>query len=334
MGAFRHNLVMLLIIARDSILSPYYRVISSQTYNLRNDNMLKYKKLTLRVSEVAKSLVSDFLLGLDDVTGAAEDIIEGGEGVEVSAYFPRETDLSPTIESLRNYLSFLEKDLSGFHAGNIKIEEIDLSSWVLWKQELKTVRASRRVVVRPPWEEYSPKEGEVAIEINPSMAFGTGHHETTRLCIQALDEILESVDVKNVLDLGCGSGILSIAAVKLGVNEVTGLDIDPVAVEEARKNSEKNLVCHKIRLLCGYIEILKGKFDIIVANISVETILLIKNELRIRLNGDGKLLVSGIPTSRRDEAVSGLEKGGFMFERELRDGDWVAILFNIDKNSI
>lgn len=319
-------------LSRDSIFLPC-RVKSSQIQDQRNDNMLKYKKLTLRVSEEAKSLVSDFLLGLEDATSVAEDIIEG-EGFEVSAYFPKKTDLSPVIENLRNYLSFLEKDLPGFRWGNIKIEDIDLSSWVLWKQELKTVRAGRRVVVRPPWEKYSSKDGEVAIEINPSMAFGTGHHETTRLCIQAMEEILENANVKNVLDVGCGSGILSIAAIKLGANDVTGLDIDPVAVEEAKKNSENNSVSHKIKLFCGNIEVLKGKFDLIVANISVESILLMKNELRLRLNGSGKLLVSGIPISRRDEAVSGLEKGGFIFERELRDGDWVAIVFSVDKNSI
>jgi ribosomal protein L11 methyltransferase len=294
--------------------------------------MLRFKKLTLRVSEEAKSLVSDFLLGLDDSIGAAEDIIEG-EGFEVSAYFPKEMDLNPMVESLKSYLGFLEKNLSGFHPGTITIEEIDYSSWQVWKQELKTVRASRRVVIRPPWEEYLPKEGEVVIEINPSMAFGTGHHETTRLCIQAIEEMVESINVKNVLDVGCGSGILSISAVKLGVGSAVGLDMDPVAVEEAKKNAEKNSVSHRIKLLCGYIESVREKFDLIVANISVEAILLMKKELKSRLGYKGKLLVSGIPDRRRDEAVSGLEKVGFIFERELRDGEWIAIAFNIDKNS-
>lgn len=293
--------------------------------------MLKYRKLTLRVSEEAKSLVSDFLLGLEDATGTAEDIIEDG-GFEVSAYFPHKIDLSPTIKSLRSYINFLEKILPGFRVWNIKIEEIDISSWILWKRELKTVRASRRVTVRPPWEEYLPKEGEVVIEINPSMAFGTGHHETTRLCIQAMEEIFEDANIKNVLDVGCGSGILSIVAVKLGVDEAVGLDIDPVAVMEAKKNSERNSVSDKIKLICGYIEAVKGRFDLIVANISVETIILMRDELRLRLNGN--LLISGVPISRMDEAVSGLEKGGFLFKREFREGDWVAIVFSVDKNSV
>jgi ribosomal protein L11 methyltransferase len=236
-------------------------------------------------------------------------------------------DLNPVMGNLRNYLKFLKGNLPGIRIGAVKVEEIDRSSWVLWKNELKTVRASRRVVIRPPWEEYQPKGDEIVIEINPSMAFGTGHHETTRLCIQAMEEVFENVKVRNVLDIGCGSGILAISAVKLGADEAVGLDIDPVAVQEAKNNSERNSVSHKIKLFCGYLEGVKGKFDFIVANISVEAILFMKNELKLKLKEEGKLLVSGIPYARGNEVVSGLKGAGFILERELRDGEWVAFLF-------
>ncbi len=293
--------------------------------------MFAIRKLSLRASAEAKSLISDFLLGLDAM-GVAEDIIEG-EGFEVSAYFSKETDLNPVIGSLKNYLSFLKENLSVFSHGGITVEEIDRSSWEVWRNQLKTVRAGKRVVIRPPWEEYIPKDGEVVIEINPSMAFGTGHHETTRLCIQALEEILESTHVKNVLDVGCGSGILAISAVKLGVNDATGLDIDPVAVREAKSNFERNSVSAKIKLLCGYIHSVKGRFDLILANITVEAILLMKKELRSRLDDNGLLLASGMPTSRRNELVSGLEKEGFIIKTELQEGGWAAVLLGIDNNS-
>lgn len=286
--------------------------------------MFKFRKLTLRVSEEAKSLVSDFLLGLDAM-GVAEDVVEG-EGFDVSAYFPKEMDLNPVIVNLRNYINFLKSTLPGIRVGAIKIEEIDRSSWEVWKNELKTVRASGRVVIRPPWEEYQPKGNEIVIEINPSMAFGTGHHETTRLCIQFMEDVFENVKVRNVLDVGCGSGILAISAVKFGVDEAVGLDIDPIAVQEAKSNSERNSVSHKIKLFCGYLGGVKGKFDFIVANISVEAILLMKKELKSRLEDKGKLLVSGIPYTRRDEAASGLEGAGFVLERGLRDGEWIALL--------
>lgn len=286
--------------------------------------MFKFRKLTLRVSEEAKSLVSDFLLGLDAM-GVAEDVVEG-EGFDVSAYFPKEMDLNPVIVNLRNYINFLKSTLPGIRVGAIKIEEIDRSSWEVWKNELKTVRASGRVVIRPPWEEYQPKGNEIVIEINPSMAFGTGHHETTRLCIQFMEDVFENVKVRNVLDVGCGSGILAISAVKFGVDEAVGLDIDTIAVQEAKSNSERNSVSHKIKLFCGYLGGVKGKFDFIVANISVEAILLMKKELKSRLEDKGKLLVSGIPYTRRDEAASGLEGAGFVLERGLRDGEWIALL--------
>ncbi|MCI0454718.1 MAG: 50S ribosomal protein L11 methyltransferase [Candidatus Dadabacteria bacterium] len=293
--------------------------------------MFAIRKLSLRASDEAKSLISDFLLGLDAM-GVAEDIIEG-EGFEVSAYFSKETDLNPVIGSLKNYLSFLRENLSVFSHGGITVEEIDRSSWEVWRNQLKTVRAGKRVVIRPPWEEYIPKDGEVVIEINPSMAFGTGHHETTRLCIQTLEEILASTHVKNVLDVGSGSGILAISASKLGVKDVTGLDIDPVAVREAKSNLERNSVSEKIKLLCGYIHSVRGRFDLILANITVEAILLMKKELRSRLDDNGLLLASGIPTPRRDELVSGLEKEGFIIKTELQEGGWVAVLLGIDNNS-
>jgi len=295
--------------------------------------MFKFRRLTLEVSEGAKSLISDFLLGLDSM-GVAEDILEDRGVIEVSAYFPMETDLKPVIEGLKNYTSFLEKNLSGISIGGITVEEIDRSSWEVWKQVLKTVRAGRRVVIRPPWEEYISKDDEIVIEINPSMAFGTGHHETTRLCIQAIEEILQSVEVEKVLDVGCGSGILSISAVKLGAGEAIGLDTDPMAIKEAKRNLEENSISDKVRLFCGCIDSVKGEFDLIVVNISAEVVFLIRKELRSRLKKGGKLIASGISFARRDEVVSGLENVGFILEKEMRDGEWVAFVFGVDKNAI
>ncbi len=293
--------------------------------------MFRFWKLTFEVSEEAKSFVSDFLLGLDSI-GVAEDILEDKGIIEVSAYFPKEMDLNPVIESLRNYTSLLEKNLPGIRVENTTVQEIDRSSWEVWKQELKTVRAGRRVVIRPPWEEHIPEDDEIVIEINPSMAFGTGHHETTRLCIQAIEEIIRNGRVKDVLDVGCGSGILAISALRLGADEAIGLDSDPIAINEARKNLERNSVSNKLRLFCGYVESVKGKFDLIVVNISAEVVFLIRKELKSRLRKGGKLIASGIPHSRRDEVIRGLENVGFILDRELRDGEWIAILFNVDKN--
>lgn len=295
--------------------------------------MFKFRRLALEVSEGARSLVSDFLLGLDSM-GVAEDILEDKGVIEISAYFPRETDLRPVMEGLKSYTGFLEENLSGISIGNIRVEEIDRSSWEVWRQVLKTVRASERVVIRPPWEEYVSKDDEIVIEINPSMAFGTGHHETTRLCIRAIEEILQNTRVERVLDVGCGSGILAISAVKLGAGEAIGLDTDPVAVKEAKRNAVENSVSDRVRLFCGYIDSVKGEFDLIVVNISAEVVFLIRGELRSRLKKGGRLIVSGVSNARRNEVVSGLEGVGFILEKETMDGEWMAFIFGVDKNAI
>lgn len=296
--------------------------------------MLKFRKLTLIVSDEAKSLVSDFLLGLDAM-GVSEDVIEEKEGKEtlVSAYFPKNAAITPVIKKLKNYVGFLKETLPGMYSGELEIEEIDRSSWEAWRQYLKTVRASRRIVITPPWEEYIPKEDEIVIEINPSMAFGTGHHETTRLCIRAIEERIEQVPVKSVLDVGCGSGILAIAAAKLGAAEAVGVDTDPIAIKEAYENSEKNSVSNA-KYVCGYLQDIEGEFDLVVINISAEVVIVIREELKSRLKKGGKLIASGISYLRRDEVLPALEKSGFILDKEMKDGDWVAFIFGVDKDTV
>jgi ribosomal protein L11 methyltransferase len=209
----------------------------------------------------------------------------------------------------------------------VTVQYIDRSGWELWKSVLKKIRVGKTVIIRPPWEEHVPEGNEVVIEINPSLAFGTGHHETTRLCIEAIEEISRTRDVKSMLDVGCGSGILSISALKLGVRGITGFDTDPIAIKESRKNAEKNGVLDKINFFCGYIQSAKGQYDLIVANVYVESILLMKEELRAKLSPGGRLIVSGIQYKRRDEAVRGLKEAGFILNNELGEADWVALEF-------
>jgi ribosomal protein L11 methyltransferase len=291
------------------------------------------RKLTFKISDNAKSLVSDFLLGFDSM-GVAEDIVEDRGMVEVSAYFPVEADLNMVKESLKNYCSFLGKHLPAFSLGDIDEEEIDHSSWEGWRQFLKTVRVSERVAVRPPWEEYLPHGDEIVIEINPSMAFGTGHHETTRLCIRAMEEMMHDKKVGSVLDVGCGSGILAISAVKLGADWALGLDDDPIAVKEAKENLRRNSVSDRVGLFCGQIENVNGKFDLIVMNISAEAVLHYGGSIRSRLNSKGMLIASGITNARSDEVVSTLVGMRFNLYSKMADGEWVALVFGVDKSAV
>jgi len=298
------------------------------TVNLRSEGIFKLSQLKLEISEQGNSLVSDFLLGLGSL-GVAEDIKQDNM-FEISAYFPMESDIAQVMSSLKEYLGFLKESIPDIKIGQITVEHIDQSSWQLWRSVLKKIRAGKKVIIRPPWEEHQPKGEEIVIEINPSLAFGTGHHETTRLCIEAIENIANTKNIHKILDVGCGSGILSIASVMLGVVDVTGFDTDPIAIRESRKNALKNEVLDKIKFFCGYLQSAKGQYDLIVANVFIEPILSMREELRSRLLPDGILIISGIPHTRRDEAVRGLNTAGFNLHNELREGDWVALEFKLN----
>ncbi len=293
--------------------------------NLRSEGFLKLSQLKLEVSEQGISLISDFLLGLGSL-GVAEDIKENSM-YEVSAYFPMEADIAQVIGELKQYLEIVKDSFPDLVIGAITAEHIDQTSWQAWKSVLKKIRVGKNIIIRPPWEDHMALDDDIVIEINPSLAFGTGHHETTRLCIETIENIVSTQDIRNILDVGCGSGILSIAASKLGVQDVTGFDTDPIAISESRKNAKKNEVLDRIKFFCGYLQSVKGQYDLIIANVYIEPILFMKEDLKERLADKGVLIISGIPHTRRDEAVRGLKPAGLELQHELREGDWVALQF-------
>ena len=272
-------------------------------------------------------MLSDYLLGLGS-EGVAEDIREDGM-YELSGYFPMDDNLGGVMKSLKEYCLFLKDNMKGIEIGEIKTRQIHSSSWMVWREYLKMVRAGSRIVIIPPWEEYEPREnesgeGEIVLEINPSLAFGTGHHESTRLALAGIEEIIGRGGVGSMLDVGCGSGILSICASKLGVPDITGFDMDPVAVKESLKNAAKNSVGGEIKYFTGLIDGVSGSFDLIAANVYVEPILSMKEAFMERLAPEGSLVVSGIPLSRGAEAVDGLSGAGFKMHKERTEGDWVS----------
>jgi len=287
--------------------------------------MKKLSQLRIEVSEPAANLLSDYLLGFGSL-GVAVDI-QPDDKFEISAYFPMDADLAQIIKNIKEYSSFIQENVQDCKVGEITAQHIDRSSWEAWRRVLKKVRAGNRIIIKPPWEDHIPVDNEIVIEINPSLAFGTGHHETTRLCIEAMEDILKTNDVTNILDVGCGSGILSIAAAKLGANNITGFDTDPIAVKESIKNAHVNGTSDGISFFCGYIQSVKGVFDLIVANVYMEPIYLMREEFKARLAENGVLVISGIPRNRRDEAVNGITKAGFELYKERGGGDWFCFEF-------
>lgn len=170
---------------------------------------------------------------------------------------------------------------------------------------------------------------DVSIEIVPGSSFG-GDHQTTRLCIRGIEEIFKTRKIKTVLDLGCGSGILGISCAMLGAEGVLAIDIDPVAVEEARKNAEENGLGSRVRVLFGSLDDVREKFDLVLANIVTDELIRMSGKIKSAVDEDGILLVSGISELKKEHAVSGFREIGFSLNREFIDGGWVAIWFNLE----
>lgn len=289
---------------------------------LRGIGLSRLIQLTFKASGQIKELLSDYLLELGS-EGVAEDISEEGL-YDFSAYFPMDEDLGEVINRLKDYFSMLKSNYDSIEISEIKARQIHSSSWMVWRELLNMVRAGRRIVIVPPWVDHEPSGDEIVIEINPSLAFGTGHHESTRLCLAGIEELIDGGGVQSMLDVGCGSGVLSICAAKMGVPHITGFDMDPVAVKESFKNAEKNTVHGKINLFTGLIDDSEGIFDLIVANVYVEPIISMKESFSERLATAGSLVVSGIPVSRGQEALDGLSEAGFKVYKERTEGQWVS----------
>lgn len=260
------------------------------------------------------------------------DYIEPQEGEQdkessVSAYFSEaEAELEKKIQGIKDKVQQLPEFGLDIGSGKIEIKEIDQIDWeTSWKQYFKPVHITDRIVVKPQWEEYLPQEDELIIHIDPGMAFGTGTHETTSMCIKAIEKNLEPG--YSILDIGTGSGILSIAAVLLGAKEATGVDLDPVAVEVANENIEINGLSDKINILHGdLLTLIEGQFDIVVANIIADAILiLLDSDVKSFVKDKGLFICSGIIQEKEDLVVEKLKGKGFEIKEINRDGEWVCI---------
>lgn len=194
-----------------------------------------------------------------------------------------------------------------------------------WKEYFKPARISDSIVVKPTWETYHNAEGYKVIEIDPGMAFGTGTHETTSLCVKMLDKYQKESD--KVLDVGCGSGILSIAAALLGAEDVLGVDIDPIAVEVAKENLELNRVDHVARAQYG--DLTKGvdyKANVVVANLMADLVMMLANDVAKHMEPNGYFISSGILVEKEAVVANHLKEQGFEIIEIKEDGLWCAIV--------
>lgn len=248
-----------------------------------------------------------------------------GKVAVVKAYFAEEDNIEEILGDVNEKLVELKE--MGIDLGEAKVEHEKMyeEDWAnTWKQYYKPSKVGEKIVVKPIWEEYEEKEGELVVNLDPGMAFGTGTHETTRMCIQALEKYVK--EESTVFDVGCGSGILAIAAAKLGAKLAVGVDLDPVAVESSIENVGYNNL-NNIEILHGnLVEVIDGKADIVVANILAEIICILTDDVKRVMKDGGVFITSGIIHDRVDMVCEKLEATGFEVIEKNRDGEWNCIV--------
>ncbi len=248
-----------------------------------------------------------------------------GEDAKVKGYFS-ELDFSEVVlNELKSRLA--ELDSFGLDKGKAEISlgEVHEEDWATaWKQYYKPVKVGEKIVIKPTWESYEASEEDVIIELDPGMAFGTGTHETTVMCIKLIEKYIKPDNV--VFDVGCGSGILGIAAAKLDAEKVICVDIEEVSCKVSRENIQMNNVENKVEVRCGnLLDVVKEKADMIIANIIADVIIGFSEDVDKFLLEGGIFISSGIIKDRRDEVIEKLVKEGFSIYELLEMGEWCAI---------
>lgn len=247
----------------------------------------------------------------------------------VAAFFPCDKNEQKILEDIKKRVQSVRDMELGLPLGSLEIitQTVNEQDWEnAWKAYFKPVRISDFVVIKPTWEEYIQGKDEIVIEIDPGMAFGTGNHETTRMCVRFLEEYMESG--MQVVDAGCGSGILSIAAAKLDAAKVYAVDLDPVAVEVTARNAALN-GCETV-IEVKQSDLLKEvpaetKADIVVANIIADVVIDLNRVAKNYMKINGMYICSGIIDSRLDDVVASLREEGYKVIQILEDGEWRAI---------
>ena len=269
---------------------------------------------------------SDIETGLKTVYGDLidESILNSDKSIAAcSIYVPED-------KNINEYISFIQSQLTenGIEA-KIEILGTDEEEWsTAWKKYYKPTHIGEKIVIVPTWEEYTPENGEIVIDMDPGMAFGTGTHETTRLCAEFLEENLQKGDY--LLDVGSGSGILAICGSKLGAEKCAACDIDPIAVRTEKENAERNncpnIDCYVSDLLSDVKLMDNRLFDVVTANIVADIIIRLAPDVGALIKPNGLLIASGIIDEREADVDAALKKYGFEKISAKHEKGWCAIL--------
>ncbi len=257
-----------------------------------------------------------------------EDVLAHmSEDVLVKAYFKDDMSAQETLLLVGEKLADIKRIDMGFDMGSLELanNSVHEQDWAEnWKKYYKPFRAGEKLVIKPSWEPYEEKEGDLVLELDPGMAFGTGTHETTFMCMEQLEKYV-TAGCKTI-DVGCGSGILGLAAAKLGARDVLAIDLDELAVKVAKENTEKNRLTDKVRVVHGdLLEKAEEMADVIVANIIADVICFLCGPAKKHLLPGGTFICSGIIREREEDVQNALAAAGYTVCNRLAKGEWVCL---------
>lgn len=308
--------------------------------------MDKWQEISIKVKHEAVEAVAEMLREIGAPNGVAIDdpvLIntlrnsgtwelcdipqqENTEVVTVTAYFPEDTRLQDRLQQVEQELEKIAQRIGDFQFGPTLFRTISEHDWANeWKQYFHTTKIGQRLVIKPTWEKYEKQKDELIIAIDPGMAFGTGTHHTTAMCMQTLEEIVRPEST--VFDIGTGSGILAMAATLLGAKEVKAVDIDLTAVKVAKENIALNHLEDKIAVAQGDLLVgTDGQADIIIANIIADIIIMVMPDIPSKLKSQGLFLTSGIIAERKDDVLAAAKEHGLVLKECKERGGWVALV--------
>ena len=293
---------------------------------------MKWVKISMETSRESGDAFSNLFIEMGSGGVQIEDDSPGSDSAVISAYFPPDDMIGERVSNMTRLLQDMREMGMDVGAGRISVECLDEAEWSEpWKEFFKPLPVGERILVYPSWEDVSGfPSRDVLIQINPQMAFGTGRHSTTMLCLELLEDTLKGGE--KVADVGTGSGILAIAAIKLGAREVVAIDVDEKAIPIARENARLNGVGDRIHMICG--ELLypvEGKYDVIVSNIASKVILSMIADSSSHLSSDGRAILSGILDHEVSETQDKLENSNLTILETRFHEEWAAILAKADR---
>lgn len=301
----------------------------------------RWAEITCLVPDAMAEELADFLLELTGNGVSIEnrvvdtfslDDLETDAIKEVKGYLPANDSLQEHLERISAYLDAAAAAFPDFSPAPPGVAFLQEEDWAnSWKANFKPTRIGKRLVIKPSWEAFAPQENDLVLELDPGMAFGTGTHATTRLCLEALEELSGTertlADEIAVLDVGCGSGVLGIAAALFGADRVVAIDIDPLAVTATSDNAAVNGVERCLTASMTPLAEIAGVFSLVVANILAEELVRMRRLLSERVGRGGFLILSGILAEREAYVIEGFATEPLTLHAVTRRDEWCCIIF-------